>query len=510
MICLTLAEMRIEHALRHAVDYQNYIDVCELRVDYLLKHSADAIARFPASLADRKCQAKSLVTIRRKNDGGQYRGTEQERIILLRDILKRGSSTTPFRYIDLELDIRDSEGEQEICALAQEQGVTVIRSIHDFSPKSIDISSLLEETTADRREIGKVAVFTKGLTEVCEVIEQLKAFRSYRKNRDARVIVIAMGEYGQILRIIGKRLGIYCTYCSVPKTEAIAPGQLDPVALHRLYDYRNINKQTTLFAIVGNPVAHSKSPQFHNQVFRDCQKNACYVPIKCDGLPALRRLSTLLQIAGFSITLPHKTDVVQHLTQADSDVRVVGACNTIIVKREKWSGYNTDLYGFEQPLFDAGILKKTGMRRGKALVIGAGGVARTTCFSLLRYGYELCIINRSQKRVRTLVNELHINYPRAAIHIAQLSPSADGQIVPYTALIVQTTSVGMHPHETEDPLSFYSFSGSEVVYDLIYNPAKTAILKRAEEAGCTIISGEEMFAAQAQKQSEYFVKRTRR
>lgn len=504
MICLTLAETRIERALQHVVDCQNDIDICELRVDYLLKHNIDAIAQFPASLFDQGCGVKSIMTIRRVEDGGRYRGAEQERLALLRNILEQGNNTTPFQYVDLELDIRGGDEEQKICTLAQEQNITIIRSVHDFSPKSIDLSSLLEQVTADRREIGKVAVSAKSLTDVCEAIEQLQTFRSCKKNSGVRVIAIAMGEYGQILRILAKRLGIYCTYCSVPKTEEVAPGQLDPVVLNRLYNYHDINTQTKLFAIVGNPIAHSKSPQFHNRLFHDRKKNACYLPIKCDTLPALSRLSSLLPLAGFSVTLPHKVDIVRRLDEADNDVRAAGACNTVIVRQGKWHGYNTDLYGFEQPLFDQGILKRSAIRRGKALIIGAGGVARTVCASLLRHGYEICVMNRSEKRMRDLVSELRAQYPQAAIHAVALSPNASSQIQLFNELIIQTTSVGMEPKETDDPIPFYSFSGHEVVYDLIYTPARTVVLERAERAGCTVINGEGMFVAQAEKQSERF------
>lgn len=512
MICLTLTEQRIEQALQRLTDYRSYVDMCELRVDCLHRCVPAAVASFPARAQQQCAILETVLTVRRTCDGGGYADSEDARRDLLLSILRHGAATVSFKYIDLELGIQK---EDAICAEAAKQNSTIIRSVHQFSPTSIDISTLLEETTANPNEIGKVAVMVDGLEGVCAVMEQLRSFRARKSNAEKRVIVIAMGEYGRILRILSKRLGIYCTYCSVPNVEAAAPGQLDPVTLTRLYDYHGIDKKTALFAIIGNPIAHSKSPQFHNAAFRSHHKNARYIPIKCDSLPAFRRLALLVPLAGFSVTLPHKSDIIRYLRRADRAVRLIGSCNTVVVKHGRWHGHNTDLYGFEYPLRNARILLAHGIRsardtrKAKALVVGAGGVARTVCVSLLRHGYEIAIVNRSPKRMDALANELRAHYPPGRVHTISLSPESQAQMRVFAALIIQSTSVGMHPDKTGDPIPFYEFSGDEIVYDLIYNPSQTALLTRAARAGCRTISGEHMFLAQALRQSEYFIDRAR-
>ena len=308
------------------------------------------------------------------------------------------------------------------------------------------------------------------------------------------------------------------------KHGTVAPGQLDPTELECVYNYRHIDKNSTLFAIIGNPVGHSKSPHFHNHIFRTQHINACYVPIQCESVESFYHFTKLVPIAGFSITLPHKEQVIKYLDYIDMPVKMIGACNTVVVQNGKWRGYNTDLHGFDFPLHKMHILPTQNshatqnratppstqsahhLNQRRALIIGAGGVARTACFSLLHHGYHICIVNRSSTRLHTLINQISTHYDRTRIASFPLSKSHLSHISAYTQLIIQTTSVGMHPHTTQDPLSFYPFRGNETVYDLVYNPEYTTLLRRAENAGCTVISGMEMFRAQADAQSAHFVR----
>ena len=662
MICLSVAASDVDSALRQVRRYRRCVDMCELRVDYLTTHVPSAIAQFPARLG----RMRTILTVRREVDGGRYAGSEAQRRGLILDILRASHGGTPFTHVDLEVDIRGVPGE-EICAAAARVRTTVIRSVHAFSYSADKTAALLEQVTVAADEIGKVAVAVDSLQEVCTIVEQLQAFRSQQKNRERAVIVIAMGEYGRVLRIISNTLNLYCTYCSVqghgtemvaptprwdtdgrtcmqghgaemvtptPRWDtdgrtcvqghgaemvaptdgtgevlsderdggggaadrrehadqaehgALAPGQLDPIELERVYNYRGINTDTALFAIIGNPIGHSKSPQFHNHVFRTQHINACYVPIQCESVRSFYHFTQLVPIAGFSVTLPHKEQVIEYLNYVDITVKMIGACNTVVVQNGKWRGYNTDLHGFDFPLHKMHMLttqdahttqneadvqstqnvhttqneadvqstqnvhttqnkvavqstqdahttqnkvavpstqdarttqnkaavqstQGTHLNERRALVIGAGGVARTACFSLLHHGYRICIVNRSPKRLHALINQISTHYDRARITPYPLSKSHLSSISTYTQLIVQTTSVGMHPHTAQDPLLFYPFRGNETVYDLIYNPEYTALLRRAKNAGCTIISGTEMFRAQADAQSTHFIRSAR-
>jgi len=566
MICLSLTESRLETAVQVAYRYRSYIDMCELRVDYLLSKAPQAIAIFPRYAQERGV-AKSLLTLRRTIDGGQYEGDEDSRSQLMLDILREMPREHPFNYVDIEVDLTGSDYEQEMRALAAEKGVSVICSVHQFSPSAVDIVPLLEQCTAREGDIGKVALKINGMGELCDVITQLLAFRARDEYKERPIIVIAIGPYGQLLRILSHRFHFHIVYCGTENSNSERLGQVDPIALRKLYRYDTITEHTALFGILGHPVQHSRSPQFHNRYFQEEQVDARYLPLMCENIEEWWRLAALLPFRGCSVTLPHKESIIRHLHTQDDDVRAIGSCNTVIMEGERWMGYNTDLYGFELPLRKLGLFAhKSGdesadehayegadenarassgenmhesahnnargnarangneiphtnadestrthaptHRQGAipALVIGAGGVARTVCHSLLRHTCPLCIINRSSARLHALVHELRSTYPHAIIHAFPLSKESRAQISGFTNLIVHTTSIGMHPHEDDDPIPFYHFDGSEIVYDLIYNPHQTALLQRAERAGCRVISGIEMFWAQAQEQSAYFLK----
>jgi len=578
MVCLSLTESRLETALQVAYRYRSYIDMCELRVDYLLSKTSKAIAAFPRYAQERGV-AKSLLTVRRTIDGGQYEGSEDSRCQLMLDILREMPREHPFNYVDIEVDLTGSGYEQEMRALAAEKGVSVICSVHQFSPSAVDIAPLLEQCTAREGDIGKVAVKINGMGELCDVITQLHAFRARDEYKERPIIVIAIGPYGQLLRILSHRFHFHIVYCGTENSNSERLGQVDPIALRKVYCYDTITEHTALFGILGHPVQHSRSPEFHNRYFPEEQIDARYLPLMCEDVEELHRLAALLPFRGCSVTLPHKESIIRHLHTQDDDVRAIGSCNTVIMKGERWLGYNTDLYGFELPLRKLGLFAdenadeharestnenarehadestrentdesahessgKSADERARAdggenarasasedthenahkngaapattlrqdttpaLVIGAGGVARTVCHSLLRHECPLCIINRSSARLRALVHELRSTYPHAIIHAFPLSKESRAQISKFTNLIVNTTSIGMHPHEEDDPIPFYHFDGSEIVYDLIHNPQQTALLQRAERAGCRVISGIEMFWAQAQEQSRYFLK----
>ena len=180
--------------------------MCELRVDYLATHVPSAIAQFPARLGG----MRTILTVRREVDGGRYAGSEAQRRGLILDILRASHGGTAFTHVDLEADIRGVPGEEEICAAAARVRTTVIRSVHAFSYSADKTAALLEQVTVAADEIGKVAVAVDSLQEVCTIVEQLQAFRSQQKNRERGVIVIAMGEYGRVLRIISNTLNLYC------------------------------------------------------------------------------------------------------------------------------------------------------------------------------------------------------------------------------------------------------------------------------------------------------------
>jgi 3-dehydroquinate dehydratase/shikimate dehydrogenase len=176
---------------------------------------------------------------------------------------------------------------------------------------------------------------------------------------------------------------------------------------------------------------------------------------------------------------------------------MIGACNTVYRREGRWFGENTDYEGFLSPI-------RAMLQRGEvkhALVVGAGGAARTVVFALRDHGVGVSITNRTPEKARRLAEEAGCGtVPWSSFD--GTAPRTEG---PYE-LVVQTTSVGMEPNEEGDPLPGYVFGGGEVVYDIIYTPEKTTFLERAEESGCRIVGGAEMLGKQAVAQFRLFTR----
>jgi 3-dehydroquinate dehydratase/shikimate dehydrogenase len=213
-----------------------------------------------------------------------------------------------------------------------------------------------------------------------------------------------------------------------------------------------------------------------------------------DNLESFFRLADVFGIRGVSVTIPHKQGVIPFLDSRDEGVDAVGACNTIVWRDGSRCGYNSDISGFIAPLKESmnGVIP-AGLH---AAVIGAGGAARAVVYALRKEGVEVLILNRTVERAKELASVFDCSYG---------SLGEQERIADFSDLIIQTTSVGMKKEGREyDPIPGYSFSGSEIVYDIIYIPRLTPLLKRAAQSGCRVINGWAMLSAQAGIQFKLF------
>jgi 3-dehydroquinate dehydratase/shikimate dehydrogenase len=237
-----------------------------------------------------------------------------------------------------------------------------------------------------------------------------------------------------------------------------------------------------VYGVIGNPVAHSRSPHIHNAGLAALGLDAVYLPFLVDDVREFLRVADLLGVSGVSVTVPHKLAVIPHLARQDPSVARIGACNTLVRAEGGWHGTNTDWPGFLAPLdrrFGSG-----GGSRIRATVIGAGGTSRAVVYGLRETGAEVLILNRTLAGASGIAQEFGCR--------------AGGD------LVVQTTSCGMEPAVDCDPLPEYRFRGTELVYELVYRPAVTPFLGRAMAAGCRWIGGMEMLLEQAYEQFRLF------
>ena len=497
MICLELTGATLRENLTLLQSHTDFVDMAELRTDLLTTDERAAIAGFPGqveqALGRPLGRALPLIcTVRRASDGGSYVGSESERLRLLEEGITAG-----FAYVDLESDLRASPAGRAIGEHARAVGCEIIRSMHDPVGQPADPAAVMRRLSDDGREIARLAVTPRSTADLVVLLEAAD------NTRDVRKILIGMGPHGIPTRILSRRFGSLLTCVSDPGAAQGARGHIGAADLVTLYRFRDITPDTRLFGIIGFPIAHSRSPQYHNRRFAADQLNARYLPILVDDVQAFFDLADRLPFHGVSVTMPHKEAVLPFLADVDTGTTAAGSCNTFVrrtpgAEPPGWFGVNTDVPGFLSPLREAfgEVPAGTGVT-----VIGAGGAARAVVYALLQEGARVLVVNRSVRRAAGLVSDLQ-PFVSGRGDIAWVSLTPDTDLTGYRDVIVQTTNVGMRG--AGDPAQWLRFDGSELVYDIVYTPPETPFIVRARSAGCRTVTGDRMFDAQADAQYRLF------
>ncbi len=466
MIILSVTGPTIAEALRQVRSSARFAHLVEFRLD-LIEGSDLA----PLLRSTRKPR---IATCRPSWEGGGFRGSESERI----DIL-RSASALGVEYCDLELRA-GATVLQESSARRSETKLIVSR--HYFGKERPRAGSVYAELSSSGADVIKLAYVADDVAEGILAFEFLR--RAARDRRKA--IGIAMGAAGEPTRILYRKFGGWATYGAPEEGSAAAPGQVLCSHLRNLYRAHELNRSTRVFGVVGNPVEHSKGIFLHNPVFRALGKNAvyCRFPVKDLGSFFARCMPYL---SGCSVTLPFKEKVARYLDSLDRTARGVGAVNTIVRKGTRLIGTNTDapaaLDAIER------ILKVSGRQ---VLVLGAGGAARALAYEAKRRAASVYVANRSPKKAARLSKELGVG----CVGLDTLTPEKFD-------IIANTTSVGMYPNTEAPPILTGDFRG-KVVFDAVYNPPVTRFLRRARESGARIVPGTEMYLNQAALQDRIF------
>ena len=472
MICLSLTGRTLEEDRVLLESCRNRIALAELRADLLDPDQWPGISRF--------CRTAGLpliLSVRRTEDGGAFRGTPEKRMELL-----AGAPEGGFAYAELEEDLPVQPWEEGYRG----SGGTVIRSF--FDPEGVP-EALTARTASLARHPGEIARVEVTPGDTAGLIRLLEACGAPGSGRR---ILLGRGPVGVPTRILARRLGSLMTFADPPGT-GDSGGHTVPDSLEEIYRYSQMGEGTGLYGIIGNPVLHTRSPLIQNRGFRQLGLDCVYVPFQVEDPVPFLRWAAGFGFRGFSVTVPHKQAVIPLLEEAGPEVGAIGSCNTLVrTPRGGWSGHNTDAPGFSLPL--ERIWGADGFRGRSALVLGAGGAARAVVWELLRRGLTVTIANRNAGRAEALAGELG----------ALWEPLGDGSGLRAGDLVVQTTSAGMHPLEGVDPAPELPLTGREVVYDIVYAPPETAFLKKAERAGCRIIRGMEMLSAQGHDQFRLF------
>jgi 3-dehydroquinate dehydratase/shikimate dehydrogenase len=454
---------------------QSGAQLVELRLDWL-KRMPD-LGRL---LAERPTPV--VVTCRRPMDMGKWRGSEEERLMLLRQAIVAG-----VEYVDLEVDI---------ARKVPRYGPTRrIVSYHNFKATPDDLEELYGTMRELDADVLKLATMANTPEDNVRMLELVAA-------APKPTVGFCMGELGLPSRILCGKFGAPWTYATFSSERIMAPGQLSFEEMRDLYHYDEIDAQTRVFGVLGDPVGHSYSPLLHNAAFRHEGLNCVYVPFRVPHdllLPTLKAFESL-DVQGYSVTIPHKEQSVQYVRYPDATVKDAGAANTLYRDdRGKWFATNTDLEAAMRCLRMGLEMKEPDdphLSGKKVLLLGAGGAARAIGLGVSRAGAALVVCNRSKKRGKELAEQLNcqfINWENRGSVLADV--------------LINCTPVGMFPNVEETPFPQHWLRDGMLVFDTVYNPENTLLLKQAREHLCFTVSGLEMFVLQAAAQFECFVKK---
>jgi 3-dehydroquinate dehydratase/shikimate dehydrogenase len=471
-ICVTVARTRHKHTIEeHKRLAEAGAKLIEIRLDYIGR-SID----LPRLLKNRPTPV--VVTCRRKAEGGRWEKSEEERLTILRSAIAMG-----IEYVDLEDDTA-----QKIPRYGKTKRIV---SLHDFegTPENLEeIHARLSKCDAD---IVKIAAMANTFSDVKRMLRLME-------NAKVPTIGISMGDIGTVTRILASRFGAPFTYSVYSSERRVAPGQLTFDQMLNLYQVETIDKDTKIYGVIADPVAHSYSPLIHNSAFVAQELNARYLPFRVPhfDLDNFLDWSREFGIGGLSVTIPHKESIIEHLQQADAAAKEIGAVNTVLFTSEATVGYNTDYRAAMDCLTESITKTNPGenpFRGVGALLLGAGGVSRAIGYGLVRRGATVIISSRTHERSEKMAAEIG----------AKAIPwEARYDIRPQ--IIVNGTPIGMFPDVDETPYDGKKLHDGQLVFDTVYNPERTLLLKSALAAGCNVISGLQMFIRQAAYQYRLF------
>ena len=442
----------------------------EFRLDYI----SQPVAGLPKlkNFLEMHPEATVIATCRRAVNGGKFRGPVAAQLNVL---LKAADSG--FQLVDLELQSVETLKAAELGELSNRAGLII--SYHNFR-NTKKLEAPFEEMckyTADFYKVVSTA------TNLYDNVVMMKFLESNSARRE--MVGLCMGEQGIISRVLGVRAGSVFTFGAATRGEETAPGQATAMELRDTYRIDSVDAATQVYGVAGDPVEHSLSPVMMNAAFRRETVNAVYLSLHAKSLKDLLSCVRDIPIRGLSITMPYKQEIVEELENSDPLTRLVGACNTLVRSADgKLYGFNTDVAGVVVPLEQR--IHLTGAR---ILVLGAGGVARAAAFGLKAKGAEVFITNRTPEKGQTLARQAKVKYLKRA-EVAKQSFD----------VIINATPVGMGSNK-QSPLQEKELN-TKYLFDLVYAPAETRLIKMARAKGVQVIPGLEMFVQQGARQFE--------
>lgn len=473
MICIPISPASNDQAAELlALAATEPADLIEIRMDCF-----DERPDLPRLLA--LAQKPLLATCRSKAEGGKFNGDIQDRTSLLQEAIDLG-----FPYVDAEADC--------LPGLRRSSESVTIASWHDFTSVPADLDEKIKNLCDLPGDWVKFAVMATSHADNLRVFDAIgKASKP--------AIGIAMGEFGETSRILGPSRGSRITFGSLRQGEESAPGQLTARELADLYRVKSLTRDTAVYGLVGDPVGHSMGHRIHNAAFAAAGVDAVYIRWRAPNfVDFMERFAVPLGVAGLSVTIPHKEAALRTAGMTSPLARDIGAANTLTsLPHGGWRGDNTDAAAAIDSISAAARGSGIVLTGKDVLVIGAGGVARALGLGLDRLGCRVTLANRTPERARSLALEM-------GWRTVEMADVANHEWM----LVVNATSVGMHPNISASPFPADGWRAGMMAFDTIYCPRRTRFVREAEASGVIAIDGTGMFLGQAARQFELWTGRT--
>ena len=471
-VCVAIIGTTAAEMLEKASAVVKETPFLEFRLDYLEKPLI-ALPKLKHFFEDNTA-ATGIATCRRTANGGKFSGTVAAEMEILSKAAAAG-----FHLVDLELESAEALKKGELQKL-RDTGIALIVSHHDFNATK-DLDGIYQRIAPFDPDFIKIVPTAKSLTDNVTLIRFLE-----RMTDNSNIIGICMGDAGIISRVLGLRAGSAFTFAAATPGEETGPGQIAARTLIDTYRIDQVDAATKVYGVAGNPIRSSLSPVMMNTAFRRETVNAVYLALQTHKVTDLLKLVHEIPIQGLSVTMPHKQEIMAYLEKTDPLSAKIGACNTVLRAQDgKLYGFNTDVAGIVGPLE-----KRMSLRGAKALVLGAGGAARAAVFGLRDKGADVFILNRT---------------PETAQKLAKQSGSKtikkDALAKTPFDVIINATPIGMAGQKGAQLLEAKDLN-TKLVFDLVYNPVETPLLRLARQQSIPIITGVEMFVQQGARQFE--------
>jgi 3-dehydroquinate dehydratase/shikimate dehydrogenase len=410
-----------------------------------------------------------VVTCRPTWEGGQFRGSEEERRHMLEEALDQGAD-----YVDVEWRANFTD------VVARLSGRRIVLSMHDFDAMPGDLIDRSRAMRATGAEVIKIAAKAGCLADSVRLLDLAASFGEHERR-----VLIGMGPAGIATRVLANRFGSAWTYAGAMG----GIGQVTPAQLVGQYRFRDLTASSDIYGLTGSPIGHSVSPAMHNAAIQASALDAVYLPLPATDVDDFMAFARAFGLKGASVTIPFKVALADRLDEVYSNARRVGAINTIRFENGRWLGANTDVIGFLRPLDE----QRIAVNGRRASILGAGGSARAVAVALASKGAAVTVHARNRERAEA---------------VADLVSGGVGPFPPAAGtwdLLINCTPIGMYPGVAETPMrDGLDGEAGRVVYDLIYNPPTTELLRDAAAAGCHTIGGLDMLVAQAREQFRWW------